>query len=64
MGRPYYDYIPDDALDNHYAENYYGDRGYFDDVPDDYDPDANPADYEYEWWAKESERELDRWENW
>lgn len=51
--------ISDSALDNYYAKDYYGPGiGYFDDIPEDYDPEAEDFDPEWDGWVKPSEREL------
>ena len=50
--------ISDSALDSYYARDYYGPGiGYFDDVPEDYDPDEEDFDPELDGWVKPSERE-------
>ena len=49
--------ISDRALDNYYSRNYYGTGlDYFDDVPEDYDPDEEDFDPEWDGWDKPSER--------
>lgn len=51
--------ITDNALDSYYARDYYGPGiGYFDDVPEEYDPDEEDFDPEWDGWNKPSEREL------
>lgn len=52
--------ISDAALDRWYGRNYYGPGiDYFDDVPEDYDPDEEYSDPDWDNWVKPSEREID-----
>lgn len=50
--------ISDSALDSYYARDYYGPGiGYFDDIPEDYEPDEEDFDPEWDGWVKPLERE-------